>query len=388
MKINLPLFALAVGAFAIGTTEFAPMGFLPEIAEGVSVPIPQAGLLISAYAIGVMLGAPIMTIFLARFSKRNALIFLMVLFTFGNVLAALAPNYIGLMTARVITSLNHGAFFGLGAVVAASLVEKNNQSSAVAMMFMGLTIANIIGVPISTSIGQNIGWRVSFGFISILGLVSMIFLWRYLPNQQNISKHNFVEELKVLSRLPVIFALLTTVLSAGAMFTLYTYIAPSLKSFTHASPTFITMMLVVIGVGFSIGNHLGGKLADIALEKTLIGFLILMMLSMLFFPVLASTGLGATIALLVWGISAFAIVPPLQTHVMALSEDAPTLASSVNIAAFNLGNAVGAILGALVLNTSMNYEYVSYIGSFLCLSALLLVVMNLKFKFSNKNSIT
>ncbi|WP_180012119.1 MULTISPECIES: MFS transporter [unclassified Acinetobacter] len=378
MKVNFPLLALAVGAFAIGTTEFSPMGFLPEIARDLEISIPRAGMLISAYALGVMLGAPLMTLWLSRYSKRKSLILLMAIFTIGNILATLTPNYLGLMGARIITSLNHGAFFGIGSVVAASVVPKDKQASAVAMMFMGLTIANIGGVPLATWIGQHIGWRMAFLGISLLGVLTMFSLWKALPEGQSSQKPDVRQELQVLTRLPVVLALLTTVMSAGAMFALYTYIAPSLQSFTQASPALITLMLVLIGVGFSIGNHLGGKFADLSLDKTLIGFLILLMLMMLLFPILASTALGAGLALIIWGAAAFAVVPPLQMRVMSVAYDAPGLASSVNIGAFNLGNALGAIAGASVLNLGLSYSAVSFAGAGLSAVALLLVVIQMK----------
>ena len=378
MKINFPLLALAVGAFAIGTTEFSPMGFLPEIARDLEISIPRAGMLISAYALGVMLGAPLMTLWLSRYSKRKSLILLMAIFTIGNTLATLAPNYLGLMGARIITSLNHGAFFGIGSVVAASVVPKDKQASAVAMMFMGLTIANIGGVPLATWIGQHIGWRMAFLGISLLGLLTMFSLWKALPEGQSSQKPDVRQELQVLTRLPVVLALLTTVMSAGAMFALYTYIAPSLQSFTQVSPALITLMLVLIGVGFSIGNHLGGKFADLSLDKTLIGFLILLMLMMLLFPILASTAVGAGLALIIWGAAAFAVVPPLQMRVISVAYDAPGLASSVNIGAFNLGNALGAIAGASVLNLGLSYSSVSFAGAGLSAVALLLVLIQMK----------
>ncbi|WP_180070547.1 MFS transporter [Acinetobacter sp. YH16038] len=378
MKVNFSLLALAVGAFAIGTTEFSPMGFLPEIARDLEISIPRAGMLISAYALGVMLGAPLMTLWLSRYSKRKSLILLMAIFTIGNILATLTPNYLGLMGARIITSLNHGAFFGIGSVVAASVVPKDKQASAVAMMFMGLTIANIGGVPLATWIGQHIGWRMAFLGISLLGLLTMFSLWKALPEGQSSQKPDVRQELQVLTSLPVVLALLTTVMSAGAMFALYTYIAPSLQSFTQASPALITLMLVLIGVGFSIGNHLGGKFADLSLNKTLIGFLILLMLMMLLFPILASTALGAGLALIIWGAAAFAVVPPLQMRVMSVAYDAPGLASSVNIGAFNLGNALGAIAGASVLNLGLSYSAVSFTGAGLSAVALLLVVIQMK----------
>lgn len=378
MKINFPLLALAVGAFAIGTTEFSPMGFLPEIARDLDISIPRAGMLISAYALGVMIGAPLMTLWLSRYSKRKSLILLMAIFTIGNLLAMFAPNYLGLMGARLITSLNHGAFFGIGSVVAASVVPKDKQASAVAMMFMGLTIANIGGVPLATWVGQHIGWRMAFCGISLLGLLTIFSLWKALPEGQSSQKPDVRRELKVLTRLPVVLALLTTVMSAGAMFALYTYIAPSLQSFTQASPTLITLMLVLIGVGFSIGNHLGGKFADLSLDKTLIGFLLLLMLMMLLFPILATTAIGAALALIIWGAAAFAVVPPLQMRVMSVAHEAPGLASSVNIGAFNLGNAVGAIAGAAVLNLGLSYSAVSFAGAGLSALALLLVLLQMK----------
>lgn len=384
MKINFPLLALAVGAFAIGTTEFSPMGFLPEIANDLSVSIPQAGLLISAYAVGVMIGAPLMTLWLARFPKKTALILLMAIFTIGNVLATVAPDYISLMGARLMTSLNHGTFFGLGSVVASSVVPKDKQASAVAMMFMGLTIANIGGVPLATWLSQNTSWRVAFAAISILGIMTMLALWKALPQDHDVVKPNVAKELRVLTRAPVVLALLTTVMSAGAMFALYTYIAPSLHVFMHASPQTITLMLVLIGIGFSIGNHFGGKFADLSLEKTLIGFLVLLMLMMLIFPVLAQTTTGAAIGLVIWGAAAFAVVPPLQMRVMSVAEDAPGLASSVNIGAFNLGNALGAFAGATVLSLQLSYAAVSYTGAALSFMALILVLLQMRFGLSKK----
>ncbi|MGR0304457.1 MFS transporter [Acinetobacter beijerinckii] len=377
-SINLPLLALAIGAFAIGTTEFSPMGLLPNIANDLGVSIPSAGMLITGYALGVMLGAPIMTLWLGGFARRNALILLMAIFTIGNLIAVFAPNYMSLMGARLITSLNHGAFFGIGSVVAASVVPANKQASAVASMFMGLTIANIGGVPLATWIGQNIGWRMSFLGISALGLITMVALWKALPVGSVGQKPNVKMELEVLTRLPVILALLTTVFGASAMFTLYTYIAPSLVQFTHASPTFITIMLVLIGIGFSIGNHFGGKFADLSLDKTLIGFLALLIGLMLIFPILAQTQLGAAIGLVIWGAAAFAIVPPLQMRVMAVAHEASGLASSVNVGAFNLGNAIGAAAGGAVLSIGLNYTAVSIIGALLAGVGLILVFIQIK----------
>ena len=378
MKINFPLLALAIGAFAIGTTEFSPMGFLPQIAENLNISIPTAGMLITAYALGVMIGAPIMTLWFGHFSRRKALMIAMSIFTVGNILAAIAPSYWGLMGARILTSLNHGVFFGIGSIVATSVVPKDKQASAVAMMFMGLTIANIGGVPLATWVGQNIGWRMAFAAIAGLGVITMLALWKALPEGAVGQRPNVKAELQVLTRKPVVLALLTTIMSAGAMFTLYTYIAPTLQNITHASPGFITMMLVLIGVGFSIGNHFGGKFADLSLTKTLTGFLLLLMATMLLFPILAQTKMGAALALVVWGAAAFAVVPPLQMRVMAVAHEAPGLASSVNIGAFNLGNAVGAAAGGAVLSMGLSYAAVSITGAVLTALALVLVLIQMK----------
>lgn len=382
MKINFPLLALAIGAFAIGTTEFSPMGFLPQIAENLNISIPTAGMLITAYALGVMIGAPIMTLWFGQFSRRKALILAMAIFTIGNILAAIAPNYWGLMAARILTSLNHGVFFGIGSIVAINVVPKDKQASAVATMFMGLTIANIGGVPFATWVGQNIGWRMSFAAIAILGIITMFSLWKALPEGTVGQRPNVKAELQVLTRKPVLLALLTTVLSSGAMFTLYTYIAPMLQNITHASPMFITGMLVLIGIGFSIGNHLGGKFADRSLTKTLTGFLILILVMMLIFPILAQTQIGAATALVIWGTATFAVVPPLQMRVMSVAHEASGLASSVNIGAFNLGNALGAAAGGAVLSLGMSYAAVSIIGAFLAALGLVLVFIQMKMNHS------
>ncbi|MGP2924412.1 MFS transporter [Serratia bockelmannii] len=374
MKINFPLLALAVGAFGIGTTEFSPMGLLPTIAKGVDVSIPMAGMLISAYAVGVMVGAPLMTLLLSHRARRSALIFLMAIFTLGNVLSAIAPDYTTLMLSRIITSLNHGAFFGLGSVVAASVVPKEKQASAVATMFMGLTIANIGGVPAATWLGETIGWRMSFLATAGLGVIAMLGLWFSLPKGSAGVRPDVKRELSVLVRPQVLSALLTTVLGAGAMFTLYTYISPVLQHITDATPLFVTSMLVLIGVGFSIGNYLGGKFADRSESATLKGFLLLLVVIMLVIPFLARSEIGAAVSMVIWGAATFAVVPPLQMRVMRVASEAPGLSSSVNIGAFNLGNALGAAAGGAVVSAGLGYSFVPVMGAIIAGLALLLVL--------------
>ncbi|WP_186167361.1 MFS transporter [Burkholderia gladioli] len=377
-RSTLPLLALAVGAFGIGTTEFSPMGLLPVIAEGVHVTIPSAGMLISAYAIGVMVGAPVMTLLLARASRRTALMLLMGIFTIGNLLSAVAPDYTTLLLARLVTSLNHGAFFGIGSVVAASVVPRERQASAVATMFMGLTIANVGGVPAATWLGQMIGWRMSFVATAGLGLLAIAGLFAALPRGESGRMPDLRAELAVLTRPVVLGALATTVLGAGAMFTLYTYVAPTLAQLTHATPGFVTAMLVLIGVGFSIGNVACGRLADRSLDGSLIAFLLLLIVVMLAFPMLAATHVGAALALLVWGIATFAVVPPLQMRVMRAASEAPGLASSVNVGAFNLGNALGAAAGGAAISSGLGYSAVPMVGAGIAVLGLLLVLSQLR----------
>lgn len=371
--MKLILFALALAAFAIGTTEFAPMGLLPVIADGVHVSIPTAGLLISAYAIGVMVGAPLMTLLLAPYRRKAALVGLMAIFTVGNLLSAVAPGYDMLLLSRVFTSLAHGAFFGIGSVVAASLVPADKRAGAVATMFMGLTIANIGGVPAATWLGQTIGWRMAFAATAGLGAVAMLALACWLPRGEAGQKPDVRAELRVLVRPTVVRALLTTVLGAGAMFTLYTYVAAVLENLIHATPAFVTAMLVMIGIGFTLGNYLSGKLADRSLEGTLAGFLLLLAVLMLGMPMLLQGHTSATVLMLLWGIATFAVIPPLQMRVMQAAHEAPGLASSVNIGAFNLGNGLGAAVGGSVLALGMGYAWIAPAGGVLALLGLVLV---------------
>lgn len=370
---NWPLLALAIGAFGIGTTEFSPMGLLPVIARGVNASIPSAGLLVSAYAIGVMVGAPVMTLLFSRFGKRTALMALMAIFTIGNLMSAMAPGYWTLLAARLVTSLNHGAFFGLGAVVAASVVPRDRQASAVATMFMGLTIANIGGVPAATWLGQTIGWRQAFAGTAVLGLIAIAALWLALPRGAPGQRPDVRRELGVLTRPAVLIAMLTTVMGSGAMFALYTYVAPILETLTGATDRFVTLALVLIGVGFTIGNGLGGRLADWSLDGATAIFMAALAVIMLATPFLIGTPVGAAITLTLWGAAAFALVPPVQMRVMQAATGAPGLASSINIGAFNLGNAVGAALGGAVIGAGLGYAAVPVAGGLLATAGLGLV---------------
>lgn len=374
MRINPPLIALAIGAFGIGVTEFAPMGMLPGIASDLGVSIPAAGLLVSAYAIGVLFGAPLMTLTTGKIPRRYLLIGLMAIFTLGNLMSALATDYYSLLIARVVTSLNHGAFFGVGSIVAASVVAPDKRAGAVAAMFMGLTLATIGGVPLATWFGELLGWRTAFWGIAGLGLVTMFALWFALPTIEMPKSDGVLAEIRVLGRGPVLAALALTVVGSSAMFTVFTYIAPILSSETHASTAFITAMLVLYGVGLTLGNMWGGKAADRSVDRTLIVSLSALIIVLLAFAVLMRWPLPAAVAILIWGIASFAIVPPLQMRVMEAAKDAPNLASAVNIGAFNFGNAIGAALGGAVINAGLGYPAISLAGAAMAGVGLLMVL--------------
>ncbi|MBB5985879.1 MFS transporter [Sphingobium lignivorans] len=363
MKFNPPLLALAVGAFGIGVTEFAPMGLLPVMAGDLGISIPAAGLLISAYAIGVMLGAPLMTLTTGRVPRRTLLIGLAAIFTAGNLLSAIAGSYGLLLIARVITSLNHGAFFGVGSIVAASLVPPHKQAGAVAAMFMGLTIANVVGVPLATWAGEGLGWRAAFWGISGLGVVTMVALRLTLPKLPAPAGGDMRAELRVLSRGPVLSALGLTVLGSSAMFTVFTYIAPILREQTHASLGFVTAMLVTYGVGLTVGNWLGGRYADRSVDRTLIVTLASLTVILMLFAMLMPYAAPTAVLVFLWGVASFALVPPLQVRVMTAAAEAPNLASAVNIGAFNLGNAIGAALGGAVIAAGLGLPAVSLAGA-------------------------
>ncbi|WP_416423988.1 MFS transporter [Pseudomonas sp. App30] len=374
MRINPPLIALSIGAFGIGVTEFAPMGMLPGIAADLGVSIPTAGLLVSAYALGVLIGAPLMTLATARVPRRQLLIGLMAIFTLGNLLSALASNYETLLMARVVTSLNHGAFFGIGSIVAASVVPPDKRAGAVAAMFMGLTLATIGGVPLATWFGETFGWRTAFWGIASLGAVAMASLWYALPNVPAPKGDGLMAEIRVLGRGPVLSALALTVVGSSAMFTVFTYIAPILRDATHASTNFITGMLVLFGIGLTLGNIWGGKAADRSVDRTLILSLAVLIVVLLAFAVLMRWPLAAAVAILVWGAASFALVPPLQMRVMEAAKDAPNLASAVNIGAFNFGNAIGAALGGAVINAGLGYPAISLAGAGMGALGLLMVL--------------
>ncbi|ALG11467.1 MFS transporter [Kibdelosporangium phytohabitans] len=366
----IALLALAIGAFGIGTTEFVIMGLLPEVAATYSVSIPTAGLLISGYALGVVVGAPLLTAIGSRWSRKPMLIGLMGLFVLGNVLCAIAPSYELLLVGRIVTSLSHGAFFGVGSVVAASLVAPAKQASAIALMFTGLTLANVLGVPLGTALGHAFGWRSAFWAVSALGLVAMLGVLALVPAIPKDTTTNLRHELAVFRRPQVWLALAMTTFGFAGIFTSFTYIAPMMTEVAGFSPGAVTWLLVLFGVGVVTGNLFGGKAADKALMPSLYGFLAALAVVLLVFTFTAHSQVGAAITIVLFGAAGFATISPLQIRALAKAEGAPALASAANIGAFNLANAIGAWVGGLAIEHGLGYTSTNWIGALLVLVGL------------------
>ncbi len=374
----LSLLILALSAFAIGTTEFVIMGLLPDVATDLNVSIPGAGWLVTGYALGVAIGAPFMALATAKLPRKAALVTLMGIFIIGNLLCALAADYNILMFARVVTALCHGAFFGIGSVVAAGLVPDNRRASAVALMFTGLTLANVLGVPLGTALGQYAGWRSTFFAVTVIGVIALMGLIRFLPAKHDEEKLNMRAELGALKGVGIWLSLSMTALFAASMFALFTYVAPLLGEVTGVSPKGITWTLLLIGLGLTVGNIIGGKLADRRLAATLIGVFISM--------AVVSTALSWTsvalipteITLFLWATAAFAAVPALQINVVTFGKAAPNLVSTLNIGAFNVGNALGAWVGGSVIEQGLGLTRVPLAAAALAVVALVVTLINFR----------
>ena len=345
------VYALMAGAFGIGVTEFVIMGLLLEVGADLGVSIQAAGLLISGYALGVVVGAPILTAVTGGWSRKRVLLGLMVIFTLGNAACALAPGYAVLMAARVLTSFAHGAFFGVGSVVATGLVAPDKRASAIAIMFTGLTLATVLGVPFGTWLGQAYGWRMTFWAVTVIGLIALAVMSVFVPADRGTPEAaDWRADLRAMGRRPVLLALLTTVLGFGGVFAVFTYIAPLLTRVTGFADAAVSPILLVFGAGLVAGNLLGGRLADWRLVPALLGTL-----GVLAVVLLAMTwGLQSRVTAVVFvgllGVAAFATVPPLQMWVLEKADGAgQNMAASFNIGAFNLGNAFGAWLGGIVI---------------------------------------
>lgn len=348
----LSLLALAAGAFGIGTTEFIIMGLLTQVSQDLGISIPTAGTLISGYAIGVAVGAPVLTLLTRHWPRKRLLLALMLIFIAGNLVAAVAPDYTSLMAARVLTSLTHGTFFGVGAVVATGLVPPEKKASAIALMFSGLTLATLLGVPAGAWIGQHFGWRMAFAAVAVIGVLAFAILVAFVPRDQGRPQVvPLQQELAVLARPQVWLGLGITVFGFAGLFALYTYIEPLLTQVTHMGSNLVALTLLLFGAGLAAGNLLGGKLADRGVMRALVLTIATLAAVLAAGRWAFASPLIAMAYVVVLGTVAFATVAPMQMRVLQQAGDeGATLASSLNIAAFNLGNALGAWIGGLVLS--------------------------------------
>ncbi|KZD21579.1 arabinose transporter permease [Tardiphaga robiniae] len=370
MRLSLPILALAAASFGIGTTEFVIMGLLPDVARSLSVTIPQAGYLVSGYAMGVVIGAPIVAMATASIPRKTALLALMALFTIGNLGCALAPDYWLLMTARVVTAFAHGAFFGIGAVVASNLVPREQRTQAVSLMFAGLTLANVLGVPFGTALGQAAGWRAAFWAVVVIGIVAFLAITRFVPSGMPGTRGGLAKEFRALGRWPVLLPMLISTMASVSMFSLFTYITPLLEEVTGLTPHGVTGALLAIGVGLTIGNLIGGRLADRNLLSTIVGAFICLVIVLGALALVVHMTLPTLVLLILWGGIAFALVSPLQIWVVDAATDAPNLASTLNQGAFNLGNATGAWIGGAALNAGMHYAQLPLLAALVAMAGL------------------
>lgn len=373
----LALLALAIGGFGIGLTEFVIMGLLPEVSADFGVTETVAGYLISGYALAVAVGAIVLTVAVTRLNRKSALIGLMVLFIIGNVLSALAPSYELMMLGRIIAALCHGAFFGIGSVVAAGLVAPNRQAAAISMMFAGLTSANVLGVPLGTFLGQATGWRSTFWAISIIGVVALIGIIVVIPaSAAQVQKTgSILGEFRIFASGQVWASILITILGYGGMFGAFSYMAFTLTGVSGFASSTVPWLLALFGVGLFIGNFLGGRSADKNIGMTLLVLLIGLVIILAVFSRVAGNQIGTIIALFFMGGFGFAAVPALQMRIMIHSKEAQTLGSGTNIAAFNVGNAVGAWIGGLTIASGLGYSSPLWAGSLVTVAGLIVFLI-------------
>ncbi|KAF1719520.1 MFS transporter [Pseudoxanthomonas wuyuanensis] len=357
--MRLPIIALAVSAFAIGTTEFVVMGLLPQMADDLGVSIPAAGMLVTGYALGVVFGGPLLAMATARLPRKTVLMVLMGLFIAGNLLCALAPDYDTLMFARVIAALAHGSFFGAGAVVAGHVAGPGRAAQAIALMFTGLTVATIMGVPLGTLLGQTLGWRATFWAVVLLGVAALLIIARQVPDLREMQAPRLGQELRVLRQPQVLLALGMTVFGFGGVFAVFTYIVPILTEQAHLGEQAISWVLALFGLGATCGTLLGGRLADWRLMPALIIALAVLSLFFVVFAAMMQHPAAAVIGVFLIGLLGFASSPGLQTRCVQQASAAPLLASTLNQSAFNLGNAGGAWIGASLLSHGAGYPALS-----------------------------
>ncbi|GAA1455792.1 MFS transporter [Williamsia maris] len=372
---RVAILALALGGFGIGTTEFVSMGLLPNIAGSLDISEPTAGHVISAYALGVVVGAPLIAAATARMSRRTLLIALMVAFVVGNAATVFAPTYGTLMAARFVAGLPHGAYFGVAALVAAHLAGAGSRAKAVGQVMMGLSVANVVGVPAATWLGDSLGWRTAFGVVVVIGLLTIAALIRYLPPLTGMTMSNPMTELGALARPQVWFTLLIGIVGFGGMFAFYTYIHTTLTDVSGLPGGLVPIALMLFGIGMVVGNIVGGALADRNVVGTLVAGLVSIVVALLAFVAVAGNVWTALVLVFVVGVTGSALVPALQTRLMDVADDAQTLAAALNHSALNVANAGGAWLGGLVIAGGFGYRAPSVLGAGLGVAGLVMLAV-------------
>ncbi|MDU7482070.1 MAG: MFS transporter [Hafnia alvei] len=363
--------ALAVGGFGIGTGEFAIMGLLPNVAKDLAISIPQAGHVISIYALGVVIGAPVIATLAARLSRRTLLLLLMVLFAVGNIASALSSSYGNLMVFRFISGLPHGAYFGVASLVAASMAGVGQRAKAVGRVMLGLTLATLLGSPLATWIGQLMGWRAAFVMVGVIGALTALLVMLWLPKDKVEEGASPLRELGALKRKQVWLTLGIAAVGSGGLFAVFSYIAPTLIHQTGMSPASVPLVLIVFGVGMILGNIFGSRLADRSLMGTIVGVLIWNVVILTTFYLVADIAWATVLVVLLTG-GSFALVPALQTRLMDVAEDAQTLAAALNHSAFNIANALGAWLGGVSIAAGFGWSSTGWVGAGLAAGGILL----------------
>lgn len=387
-KLPAALWALTISAFGIGTTEFVIVGLLPTVANDLKTSISSAGLLVSLYALGVAVGAPILTALTSRIDRKKLLLGIMVLFIIGNGLASIAPSFITLVLARILTGFAHGVFFSIGATIAASLVPEDKRASAIAIMFAGLTVAIVTGVPLGTYIGQHFGWRATFIGVAALGIIGLIASSLLIPDTLQKSKPlQLKDQLKVLKNPSILLVLAITALGYGGTFVSFTYMAPLLENISGFSADATSLLLLIYGIAIALGNVIGGKVAN---QKPIKALMIMFVLQALVLLVLSFTvfhQIVAVITLFAMGILAFSNVPGLQLYVVQMAEKylpgTEDVASALNIAAFNVGIAIGAIIGGHVVESSLGIQSTPWVGAVLVAIGFLVTLISYKREKNN-----
>lgn len=375
----LGVWALALAAFAIGTTEFVPMGILPNLSTDFGISLANAGHFIAAYAVGVVVGAPSLTVITSRWPRKMLLVALLCLFLIGNVLTASAPTFSAAVVARFVTGLPHGAFFGAGAMVAAHLAGRGRRASAVARMLGGLAAANVLGVPAGVLIATRLGWQWTFIAVAALGVVALVAVLFWIPHQSRGMAGGVRREFAMLRKPQVLLMLTVVVFGFAGVFACYSYVAPLLTAASRFDPAALPILLVLIGIGMTVGSHLGGAVADKALVPAIIGFLAMLSLCLALVSVTATSKPAVLITLLGVAIAGFAVAPAMQTRVMELAHEAAALASAAVQAAFNVANSLGAWAGGLALHAGLGLTSPSAVGSAFVLIGLILMVTSTAF---------